>query len=174
MNRRFQIMMTLALASALTFSTLTVDAASYKLSSNKLVNAQTGKTAKGYITYNKKLYKNGKIFSGIYSDKLYKNGKVDKKNYYVTGSTLYKNGRIVYSLVLYNGVLYNSSMRAVGKIVYDNKLYVNGKIKEGIVLSSNKQLYEKVLRFIRTVFILMVYFMEIRLSLIASFLSRVI
>lgn len=143
MKRRLHILTAIILASSLTFATLPADAAAnYKTKNGKLVHTKTSKLVKGYVTYNKKLYKNGKLYSGIHNDKLYKKGKLDTKNYYVTSNTLYRNGHVVYSLVLHKGILYNSSMRAVGKIIYKDKLYVNGKIKKGIVLASNKQLYE--------------------------------
>lgn len=121
---------------------LFADAAQYKVVKQKLVYASTGKTVKGYMFNKNKLYRNGKLYSGVYKDFLYKKGIVDKKNYYKMGNALFKNGRPVYALTLFDGILYKGSTKASGKIVYEGKLYTNGKIKQGLTLSKDKKLYE--------------------------------
>lgn len=142
MKKTSRSIIALLLTGAVLFQPSIADAAKYKVVKSKLVHASTGKTVKGYVFNQKKLYRNGKLYSGVYKDFLYKKGVVDKKNYYVTGNALFKNGRPVYSLTLFNGILYKGSTKASGKIVYDGKLYANGKIKQGLTLSKDKKLYE--------------------------------
>lgn len=142
MKKISRSMMALLLTGAVLFQPSTADAASYKVVKNKLVHATTGKAVKGYVFNNHKLYRNGKLYSGVYKELLYKKGIVDKKNYYKLGNALYRNGAPVYALTLFEGVLYKGSTKASGKIVYKGKLYSNGKIKAGMTLSKDKKLYE--------------------------------
>lgn len=134
MKRRLHILTAVVLASSLTFATLPADAAAnYKTKNGKLVHTKTSKLVKGYVTYNKKLYKNGKLYSGIHNDKLYKKGKLDTKNYYVTSNTLYRNGHVVYSLVLHKGIvlasnkqLYEDGLLKKGFAIYKDRIYFDG------------------------------------------------
>lgn len=142
MKKTTRTMMALLLTGSMLFHPATADAASYKVVKNKLVHAKTGKVVKGYVLNNHKLYRNGKLYSGVYKELLYKKGVIDKKNYYKMGNALYKNGAPVYALTLFDGILYKGSTKASGKIVYKGKLYSNGKIKAGMTLSKDKHLYE--------------------------------
>jgi|GEM_PF-1104209 len=85
-----------------------VDAASskYQVSNSKLVVKKTGKTVKGYKQFNSKLYKDGKLYTGLKGGIYYKNGKKGtakyKGVYYSKGkaftglksNTYYKNGKV--------------------------------------------------------------------------------
>lgn len=111
-------MMTAVALSAVAPSSIPASAAAkVKVQSGKLVNASTGKVVKGTIVYKKRLYKNGVLAKG----------KVLHKN------VLYVNGKIVSYPVQYKKKFYKKG-KLIGKNVYflyNDKLYVNGKIAKG-------------------------------------------
>lgn len=121
--------------------TMTAEAATtYTLKSGKLVVKSSGKTASGYITYNKKLYYNGTLFTGIKSSKYYKSGvlatgiykdKYYKKGVLATGtykSKYYSKG------VLFTGLksskYYKNGVLATG--TYKDKFYYKGALFSGV------------------------------------------
>lgn len=118
------------LASAVAFSTLVTvaapaQAASYKISKGKLVNAKTGKVVKGTVVYKKKLYKNGVLKKGT---TLYK-------------KMLYVDGKIKSGIVQYKGIFYKKGVKVAAgkKFVYKNKLYVGQKLSTGYVKYNNPE-----------------------------------
>lgn len=89
-------------------TTESADAASskYQVSNSKLVVKKTGKSVKGYKQYNSKLYKDGKLYTGLKGGIYYKGGKKGtakyKGVYYSKGraytglknNTYYKEGKV--------------------------------------------------------------------------------
>lgn len=88
-----------------------------------------GKAFKGVRTINgvKVRYSSGKKLTGIYSNQLYVNGVPNKKVNYV-----------------YGGVLYSKSKQSVGTVVYNTKVYVDGKLLTGVgIVAGVAGYYEK-------------------------------
>ncbi|WP_010286903.1 immunoglobulin-like domain-containing protein [Kurthia massiliensis] len=86
-------------------------ATTYKIKSGKLVNAKTGKVVKGFKTFKKVLYKNGKKYTGTRSGKYYKKG--------------------VLSTGTYKGVKYQKGLKFTGISKADGKFYKNGVVGTG-------------------------------------------
>lgn len=129
-----------------------VQAATYKISKGKLVNAKTGKVvtkttvfknklyqkgvlAKGTVLYKNKLYVKGVVAKGfkLYKETLYKNGKVHKgiKEY---KNQLYVDGvahPLEYTFV-YKGVLHQGAGLYPGEKIHDGVLYKGGYPYTGV------------------------------------------
>ncbi|MGG0658079.1 Ig-like domain-containing protein [Rummeliibacillus pycnus] len=89
-----------------------------------LVNAKTNKTVKGYASYKGKLYKDGKVFTGLYSKKYYyKNGVKATGTY--AGAYYYKGSKKV-TTGTYNGAYYYKGIKKVTTGTYNNAYYVKG------------------------------------------------
>lgn len=103
-------------------------ASKYKIKSGKLVVAKTGKTATGYVTYKKVLYKAGKKFTGLKSKIYYKSGKkatgTYKGAYYISGAKKVTTGT-------YNKAYYVKGVKKVTTGLYASKYYKEGKIGTG-------------------------------------------
>ncbi|WP_397537187.1 bifunctional metallophosphatase/5'-nucleotidase [Rummeliibacillus pycnus] len=127
-------------------------ASSYKISHGKLVDKATGKVVKGFKSFNSKLYKNGKLYTGIKGNIYYKNGKKGtgkyKEIYYVKGKVFtgidsksgkyYVKGKVNKGLAVYKDKLYNGASLNKGKVVYKGKLYDGAKLNKGLVLYQDK------------------------------------
>ncbi|MGE7624568.1 hypothetical protein ACQKMD_16385 [Viridibacillus sp. NPDC096237] len=105
---------------------------SVKVSNGKLVNKSTGKVVKGYKTYNKALYKDGKKFTGLYKKTYYKAGKKATGTY---KSVYYKAGKAFTGVT--NKTYYKAGKKATG--TYKNVYYKTGKAYTGVV---NKTYYK--------------------------------
>lgn len=126
-----------------------------ELSKNKIVNKETGKAIKGFVSYKGKVYKDGSLFSGTVNSLKYISGKkanetikgikyvsgkkantvikgikyIDgKKANEVVSGILYVNG-VKYSGVK-KGIFYKAGKKATG-VAKDGKLYVSGKPNKG-------------------------------------------
>lgn len=125
-------------AASVSYTTVAAAKTTYKISNNQLVNAKSKKAVKGYVSYNSKLYKDGKLYTGTYHSVYYsagvkysgiKSGKLYKSGKLVTTYTLYngrlykKGGSLNTGLVLYSGKLYNGSVYNRGYAIYSGKLY---------------------------------------------------
>lgn len=120
-------------------------ATTYKIKSGKLVNAKTGKVVKGFKTYKKVLYKNGKKYTGTRSGKYYKKGVLSTGTYkgvkYQKGlkftgiskanGKFYKNG--VVGTGTYKGVKYKKGVEFTG-VSTNGKYYENGVVATGTKL----------------------------------------
>ncbi|HZG11698.1 MAG TPA: hypothetical protein VEZ91_06895 [Kurthia gibsonii] len=133
--RNFKLIKTAAAlalgASVVTSAVVTTDASAaskYKIKSGKLVVAKTGKVAKGYVTYNKVVYKDGKKFTGLKSGVYYKSGKkatgTYKGAYYVKGAKKVTTGT-------YNKAYYVKGVKKVSTGLYASKYYKDGKVATG-------------------------------------------
>ncbi|MGE7917472.1 hypothetical protein ACQKM9_00810 [Viridibacillus sp. NPDC093762] len=105
---------------------------SVKESKGKLVYKSTGKVVKGYKTYNKALYKDGKKLTGLYKKTYYKAGKKATGTY---KSVYYKSGKAFTGVT--NKTYYNAGKKATG--TYKNVYYKSGKAYTGVV---NKTYYK--------------------------------
>ncbi|MGG0658370.1 bifunctional metallophosphatase/5'-nucleotidase [Rummeliibacillus pycnus] len=138
---------------AISATQVEVDAASsYKISHGKLVAKSSGKVVKGFKTFNGKLYKNGKLYTGLKGHVYYINGKVGtgtyKGIYYVKGKVFtgvdsksgkfYVKGKVNKGLTLYNGKLYNGTTLNKGLVLYSGKLYNGATLNKGLVLYKGK------------------------------------
>lgn len=125
------------------------------LSKKKIVNKETGKVIKGYVSYKGKVYKNGVLFSGTVNSLKYSSGKKANETIkgikYVSGKKAntvikgikYSNGKkaneIINGILYVNGVKYSGVKKGVfykvGKkatgVAKDGKLYVSGKPNKG-------------------------------------------
>ncbi|MGG1397303.1 immunoglobulin-like domain-containing protein [Bacillus salipaludis] len=125
----------------------------YKVSHNKLINAKTKKVVKGYKTYKNKLYKDGKLYTGVYHSITYykgnkftglKKGKLYKSGKLVSTYTLYKGklykkgGALNKGRVVYKGKLYNGHALNKGYAVYGSKLYNGYTLNKGYVVYASK------------------------------------
>lgn len=136
-------------------STIEIEAdasSNYKIVDGKLVKKSNGKVVQGFKTFNGKLYKNGKLYTGLKGKTYYKNGKKAtgkyKGIYYVKGKVFtgidsksgkyYVNGKINKGLSIYNGKLYNGTTFNKGIVVYKGKLYNGAKLNKGLVLYEGK------------------------------------
>lgn len=103
-------------------------ASKYKIKSGKLVVAKTGKTAAGYVTYKKILYKSGKKFTGLKTKIYYKSGKkatgTFKGSYYKAGAKKVTTGT-------YNKAYYVKGVKKVATGLYASKYYKEGKLATG-------------------------------------------
>ena len=120
----------------------------YKIVNGKLVNAKTKKVVKGYKTYQNKLYKDGKLFKGLYKDTYYNKGKKAsywyKKVYYHQGKPYtgysgqqklrFKDGEPVTGV--YNKILFEDGKRFNGW--KDSKYYKNRHLANGNVTINGK------------------------------------
>lgn len=122
--------------------------ATYKVVNGKLVDAKTKKVVKGYKTYKNKLYKDGKLFTGIYKETYYKKGK--KASYWYNGiyyhqgkpytgysgqqKLRFKDGEPLTGL--YSNILFEDGKRFKGW--KDDKYYTNGKLANGNVTINGK------------------------------------
>ena len=133
--RNFKLIKTAAAlalgASVVTSAVVTTDASAaskYKIKSGKLVVAKTGKVAKGYVTYNKVVYKDGKKFTGLKNKVYYKSGKkatgTYKGAYYVKGAKKVTTGT-------YNKAYYVKGVKKVSTGLYASKYYKDGKVATG-------------------------------------------
>ncbi|MEK4136567.1 Ig-like domain-containing protein [Kurthia sp. FSL E2-0154] len=133
--RNFKLIKTAAAlalgASVVTSAVVTTDASAaskYKIKSGKLVVAKTGKVAKGYVTYNKVVYKDGKKFTGLKNKVYYKLGKkatgTYKGAYYVKGAKKVTTGT-------YNKAYYVKGVKKVSTGLYASKYYKDGKVATG-------------------------------------------
>ncbi|MFJ9463501.1 hypothetical protein [Viridibacillus arvi] len=105
---------------------------SVKVSNGKLVYKSTGKVVKGYKTYNKALYKDGKKLTGLYKKTYYKAGKKATGTY---KSVYYKAGKAFTGVT--NKTYYKAGKKATG--TYKNVYYKSGKAYTGVV---NKTYYK--------------------------------
>ncbi|OMC89183.1 hypothetical protein BK128_04450 [Viridibacillus sp. FSL H7-0596] len=105
---------------------------SVKVSNGKLVYKSTGKVVKGYKTYNKALYKDGKKLTGLYKKTYYKAGKKATGTY---KSVYYKTGKAFTGVT--NKTYYKAGKKATG--TYKNVYYKTGKAYTGVV---NKTYYK--------------------------------
>nr|CRX56286.1 S-layer [Viridibacillus arvi] len=105
---------------------------SVKVSNGKLVYKSTGKVVKGYKTYNKALYKDGKKLTGLYKKTYYKAGKKATGTY---KSVYYKAGKAFTGVT--NKTYYKVGKKATG--TYKNVYYKSGKAYTGVV---NKTYYK--------------------------------
>lgn len=120
----------------------------YKVSNGKLIDAQTKKVVKGYKTYKNKLYKDGKLFTGLYKETYYKKGKKAsywyKDVYYHQGKPYtgysgiqklrFKDGTPLTGT--YSNILFEDGKRFKGW--KDDKYYTNGKLANGNVTINGK------------------------------------
>lgn len=135
--------MGLILSATLLTSTLTTVNAEaktiYKIKKGILVNAKTDKVVKGFKNYKGKLYKNGKLFKGVYKDKRYNKGKLINGIY---NKLRYENGKVFTGI--YEGLKYKKGILFTG---ISNKIkYVDGKeemiqIEEYLFYKSETQTY---------------------------------
>lgn len=97
-----------------------------KVKSGKLLYKSTNKVVKGYVTYKSRVYKDGKLFTGITAQTYYKKGQ---KGSGIYKNKLYKNGK------LYTGTLsgqrYEKGVAVTAML--DDVQYKNGKPATGIV-----------------------------------------
>ncbi|MEN0587761.1 Ig-like domain-containing protein [Kurthia gibsonii] len=133
--RNFKLIKTAAAlalgASVVTSAVATTDASAaskYKIKSGKLVYAKSGKVVKGYVTYNKVVYKDGKKFTGLKNKVYYKLGKkatgTYKGAYYVKGAFKVTTGT-------YNKAYYVKGVKKVTTGLYASKYYKDGKVATG-------------------------------------------
>lgn len=128
---------------------LEADAASkYKISDGKLVQKSNGKVVKGYKTFKDKLYKNGKLYTGLKSKVYFKKGiKATGKYkgiYYKKGKAFtgiepktgkyYLKGKVNKGLAIYKGKLYDGAKLNKGLDLYKGKLYNGSKLNKGLAL----------------------------------------
>ncbi|MFD2868361.1 bifunctional metallophosphatase/5'-nucleotidase [Kurthia populi] len=120
----------------------------YKIVNGKLVDVKTKKVVKGYKTYNGKLYKDGKLFKGIYKNTYYNKGK--KASYWYndvyyhqgkpyTGYSGQQKLRFKDGLPLtgeYNKILFEDGKRFNGW--KDSKYYLKGHLANGNVTINGK------------------------------------
>ena len=120
----------------------------YKIVNGKLVDIKTKKVVKGYKTYNGKLYKDGKLFKGIYKNTYYNKGK--KASYWYndvyyhqgkpyTGYSGQQKLRFKDGLPLtgeYNKILFEDGKRFNGW--KDSKYYLKGHLANGNVTINGK------------------------------------
>ena len=130
-----------------------------KVSKGRLISKSTKKLKKGIVTYKGKLYKDGKLLTGIYKTILYLSGK-KATSWYGTGKNRkwYENGRLLTGFGKNTGRLFISGKVAVatwygigknrkwyekgrpltGIKTSSNQLFVNGKINSGLYLFQKK------------------------------------
>lgn len=109
MNKSMGLILSVTLLTS-TLTTVNAEAKTiYKIKKGVLVNAKTDKVVKGFKNYKGKLYKNGKLFKGVYRDNFYSKGKK------ASGT--------------YKGVKYHKGTAFTGKSV-DGKYYKDGKLVE--------------------------------------------
>ncbi|MBK3494752.1 hypothetical protein JFL43_07755 [Viridibacillus sp. YIM B01967] len=103
-----------------------------KVTKGKLVSVKSSKVVKGYKSYQNVLYKNGNKFTGLYKKTFYKSGKkgtgIYKSVYYIAG----KKGAGWYGSGSAKKWYYNGKP-LTGIEGKSNKLYVNGKVANGVV-----------------------------------------
>lgn len=136
-------------------STIEIEAnasSNYKIVDGNLVKKSNGKVVQGFKTFKGKLYKNGKLYTGLKGKTYYKTGEMAtgkyKGIYYVKGKVFtgidsksgkyYVNGKVNKGLSIYNGKLYNGATFNKGKVVYKGKLYNGTKLNKGLVLYEGK------------------------------------
>lgn len=96
-----------------------------KLQGNKLLYKSNGKVVTGFVSFKKKVYKDGYLYTGIKDKTYYKKG--------VKASGLYKN-KMYQKGALFSGVVkdtyYKKGVKASGTV--DGKLYVKGALFSGV------------------------------------------
>lgn len=123
-------------ASVVTSAVVPTDASAaskYKIKSGKLVVAKTGKTAAGYVTYKKTLYKSGKKYTGLKSKIYYKSGKKATGTY---KGAYYKTGAKKVTTGTYNKAYYVKGVKKVATGLYASKYYKEGKLATGTYKST--------------------------------------
>ncbi|MGE7919916.1 hypothetical protein ACQKM9_13415 [Viridibacillus sp. NPDC093762] len=141
---------------------------SYKITKGKLVSKSTSKIVKGIKTFNGKVYKDGKLLTGIKSGLYYKKGIKStgwyKGKWYEKGKALtgfgkntgklyingklamgnwykgkwYENGKALTGLGKNTGDLYVNGVINTGKYLYKNKLYDGAVLNKGLKLYRDK------------------------------------
>ena len=123
----------------------------YKIVNGKLVDAKTKKVVKGYKMFNGKLYKDGKLFKGIYKETYYNKGK--KASYWYEG-IYYHQGKPYTGYSGQQKLRFDDGLPLTGtykKILFedgkrfkgwkDKKYYMNGLLANGNV-TINGQTYK--------------------------------
>lgn len=118
-----------------------------KVKSGKLLYKSTNKVVKGYVTYKSRVYKDGKLFTGITGNTYYKKGQRGNGVY---KNKLYKNGKLytgklsgkryekgVAVTAVLDGVQYKGGKPATGTV--NGIYYQNGRPFTGVV---NQIVYE--------------------------------
>ncbi|KOO47896.1 hypothetical protein [Viridibacillus arvi] len=141
---------------------------SYKITKGKLVSKSTSKIVKGFKTYKGKVYKDGKLLTGLKSGVYYKKGVKStgwyKGKWYEKGKALtgfgkntsklyingkpamgnwykgkwYENGKALTGLGKNTGNLYVNGVLNTGKYLYKNKLYDGAVLNKGLKLYGDK------------------------------------
>lgn len=123
----------------------------YQVLDGKLVEKSTGKVAKGFKTFQNKLYKDGKLYTGLKGHVYYKNGVKGtgkyKGVYFVNGKAFtgidsktgkyYVKGKLNKGLAVYKNNLYNGGSLNKGLVLYNGKLYNGFKLNKGITKYQN-------------------------------------
>ncbi|PWI25769.1 hypothetical protein [Kurthia sibirica] len=103
-------------------------ASKYKIKSGKLVVAKTGKVAKGFVTYNKLVYKDGKKLTGLKGKTYYKAGAKATGTY---KGKYYSKGVYKVATGTYNKAYYVKGVKKVTTGLYGAKYYKDGKLATG-------------------------------------------